>query len=118
RRRRGPLLPLLLTLTAGGAAAVRLQSANLKSAQLAGALAATLGAVTVLAVLVPGQPLAAGAVLVVAVLLPGLLAAGRFYSFSDVPLSSYVLAAAAPLGLAIPELPGLRALPARVGAAL
>src|SRR5947208_147231 len=53
-----------------------------------------------------------------AVLLPGLLAAGRFYSFSDVPLSSYVLAAAAPLGLAIPELPGLRALPARVGALL
>src|SRR5689334_18636862 len=73
RRRPGPLVPLLLTLTAGGAAAVLLQSANLKFAQLAGALAATLGAVTLLAALVPGQPLAAGAVLVVAVLLPGLL---------------------------------------------
>jgi hypothetical protein len=118
RRRPGPLVPLLLAVTAMGAAVVLAQSGNAKLAQLAGVLTATLGAVMVLAALVPDRPIAAGAMPVVAVLLPGLMATGRFYSFSDVPLTSYILAAAAPLGLAVPELPGLRTLPPRGRAAL
>jgi hypothetical protein len=118
RRRPGPLVPLLLAVTAVGSAVVLIQSGNAKLAQLAGALTAALGSIMVLAALVPDRPVAAGAVPVVAVLLPGLLAAGKFYSFSDVPLTSYILVAAAPLGLALPELPGLRSLPSWAGAIL
>jgi hypothetical protein len=118
RRQPGPLVPLLLAVTAAGAAIVLMQSGNAKLAHVTGALAAALGAVMILAAFAPNQPIAAGATPVVAVLLPGALAAGKFYSFSDVPLTSYVLAAAAPLGLAVPELPGLRSLPPRGQAAL
>jgi hypothetical protein len=118
RRRPGPLVPLLLALVAAGGAVVIEQSANAKYAQLAGTLAAALGAVALAAVVSPNRAVATGAVLVTAVLLPGLLAEGYFNNFGDVPLTSFVLAAATPLGLAVPELPGLRALSPRWSAAV
>jgi hypothetical protein len=113
RRRPGPLVPLLWALAVGAGAFVLERSANAKLAQLAGALAAALGAVTLAAVLAPWRPVAHGAVAVAAALLPGFMAEGKFYTFGEVPLTSFVLAAVAPLGLLVAELPGLRSLPAR-----
>ena len=45
---------------------------------------------------------------VVAVLVPGLLATGRFHTYSEVPLASYLLVAAAPFALALPLPAGWR----------
>jgi hypothetical protein len=113
RRRPGPLVPALWALTAAAGAGVLERADLAKLAELTGVLAAALAGVALVAWRAPGRPVAHGAVPVAAVLLPGLMAEGRFQTFSAVPAASFALAAAAPLGLAVAELPGLRALPPR-----
>ncbi len=117
RRQPGPGLPLLLTLAALAGAVVLERSSNARLAQLAGVLTAVLTAGVLVARSLPQRPVAVGLAPGVAVLLPGLMAEGYFYTFSDVPLTSFALVAAAPLAAGLTLLPGLRALPgpARTG---
>jgi hypothetical protein len=96
-RRPGNWFAPLLALTAAVGAAVLMCASTAKFAQAAGVLAATLAGA---ALAIRGQflPLR-GLVPGVAVLLPGLMAEGAMNTFSDVPLASFALVAAAPLML-------------------
>ena len=103
RTQSGPFPVLLWVVSFLAAAALLVLSGNAKLAQLAGVVAALLGVALVaswfrLAVLedIMGS---------LAVLLPGLLLNGRFGSFSEVPLASYLLVAYAPLGGGLLALP-------------
>jgi hypothetical protein len=107
-RRPGPLVPLLTALAAGGGAFVLERSGNALFAHLAGVSAAALLGVAVAAGLARGRAVAHGALPVAAALLPALMAEGCFHNFSDVPKASFILAAAAPVGLWVGALPGLR----------
>ena len=95
-RRPGAAVPLCLCVAAAGASVVLLGSANAKLAQLAGALAACMGVVVVLAWWRPAASLSRGGTAVVSVLLPGLVLSGYFMSGSDIRPWVYVLAAIAP----------------------
>jgi hypothetical protein len=118
RRRPGPLVPVLWAAAAVAGAAVLERADIAKLAHLSGVLAAALAGVALVAWRAPGRPVAHGAAPVAAVLLPGLMAEGCFHTFSDVPAASFVLAAAAPLGLFVAELPGLRNISTRGRAAV
>lgn len=101
----GSRIPALVFAFAAGVAAFILERGGTASfAQMAGALAATWAG---LAVFGHRPGVVSGGLPVFAVLHAGLLASGRFNSFSEVPLSSFVLAALAPLSMAIP-LPNIR----------
>lgn len=96
----GSRIPALAFAFVAGVAAFILERGGTASfAQMAGALAATLAG---LAVFGHRPGVVSGGLPVFAVLHAGLLASGRFNSFSEVPLSSFVLTALAPLGMAIP----------------
>ena len=97
RDRPGAGMPIaFLALTAGGSA-VLLLSASALLAQLAGVVAATLGAAMVLAFWRPSVSLERGAVPVVGVLLPALWVSGHFYA--EMPLASAALLLVAPAAL-------------------
>jgi hypothetical protein len=93
RRDQGWPLPAALAIAATGTAAAMVHT-SAAIAQLAGALAATLGTCTAVAFLQPRFSLARGAAPVTAVLLGGLLLCGHF--FTDMPLTSTLLLALAP----------------------
>jgi hypothetical protein len=96
---------ILLALTAGAAAAVLELGGTGIFAQMAGALAAALLGIS-FAAHRPG--VGAGFMPIVAVLVPGLLATGRFHTYSQVPLASYLLVALAPFAFALPIKAGWR----------
>jgi hypothetical protein len=106
---------LLLAAIAGAAGAVLELGGTGMFAQMAGALAAALAGIA-FAAHRPG--VVAGFMPLVAVLLPGLLATGRFHTYSEVPLASYLLVAAAPLALALPLPAGWRRLLIQAGVIL
>jgi hypothetical protein len=101
----GRVSALLLAVIAAAAGAVLELGGTGMFAQMAGALAAGLLGIAFVAHR-PG--VVAGFVPLVAVLLPGLLATGRFHTYSEVPLASYLLVAAAPLAFALPLPAGWR----------
>jgi hypothetical protein len=93
-RLRGASLPLALALVVFGGATVLVLSGSVKFAQLASVLAFALCGCAALSR--PDASLS-GAGPVVAVLLGGLMFTGYVQSFSNVPLASYLLVAAAPV---------------------
>ena len=106
RARPGAGMPIaFLALTSGGSA-VLLLSASVLLAQLAGVVAATLGAAMVLAFVRPDLSLERGAVPVVGVLLPALWLNGYFYA--EMPLASALLLTLAPAALWLGRLGPLR----------
>jgi hypothetical protein len=106
---------LLLAAIAGATAAVLELGGTGMFAQMAAALAASLMGIA-FAAHRPG--VVAGFMPLVAVLLPGLLATGRFHTYSQVPLASYLLMSAAPLALALPFAPGWRRVLIQAGVVL
>ena len=108
RRRPGASIPLALLLSLAGAGAVIVLSGNAKLAGLAGALAAAMGAAVVVAWWQPRLSLAHGAVVVVVVVLSGLLFLGQAYTYSSVPVVSFLLPIVAPAAAWIVEVPALR----------
>jgi hypothetical protein len=113
KRQPGPLVPALFLLVTAAGAVVILYADILKLAQLAGALGAALGSAMLLAWWHPQRPLVRGAMPAFAVLLPGLMFNARFETFSEVPIQSFLLVAAAPLLLGIGLIPGLLDRPGR-----
>ncbi|MBI5369363.1 MAG: hypothetical protein HZA54_20170, partial [Planctomycetes bacterium] len=112
RRPRGVALPLLLLAVASVAAAALAFSGSVVLGQLAGVLAAAAGAALVAGLLRP--PAVAHLACALPVLLPllaVLVLSGHFYS--DLPMASALLLAAAPLGAWAGDLPAC----ARRGAA-
>jgi len=96
-RRPGASVPLVLwSVTSGGALAL-LFSHTAKYAQLAGILAACLGAAVVVAWIRPSFALGAGAAGVVAVLLACFWIAGVWLAATPLPVESAVLLAVSPL---------------------
>lgn len=95
------LVVLLAVATIAGALVLGL-SQNLKFAQLAGLIAASLGGWVLVAWRGNPVPLA-DAIPAWAVLVGGLMFLGWAYSFSSVPLASYLLVPCAPLGLWVVE---------------
>lgn len=114
RRWQSAGFPLLLGVIAICAAVVCERAAIAKFAQVAGIVAAVLGAVIFLRLIQRKTWAAAGVAPLVAIGLPVLMANARLYSYSDVPFIAYVLVAAAlftaPLG-ALGPIARLRPLP-------
>jgi hypothetical protein len=105
---------LLAGIAAAAAAVLELGGTGM-FAQMAGALAAALIGIAFVAHR-PG--VVGGFIPLVAVLLPGLVATGRFHTYSQVPLASYLLVSAAPLALALPFAPGWRRVIIQAGVVL
>jgi hypothetical protein len=93
RRHRGFLTPLLLSMMFTGASLVILHAGNANISLLAAAVAASLGIVAVVAVIMPPLCLAAGATHVLATLLMALLATAWMYRIGD-PIALALIAAA------------------------
>jgi hypothetical protein len=115
-RRPGVSLPLALWVWAAGSAAALAATGSLKYGQLAGILAAILGAACVAAWIQPRFTLAEGVLNGLVPCLMGTLICGTLYS--DLPLSSAIVLAAAPLALWLIEVPALRGRSGVAGAAL
>jgi hypothetical protein len=94
-RVRGFAIPLLLALCAGVAALVLVNAHSLLLGQLAGAVAATLGAITVLAFWFQNLSLARGGVAALTVVLLGVILCGHL--FADLTTGELALLFAAPL---------------------
>jgi hypothetical protein len=95
---------LVLCVTAVGAALALALSGSLALGQLAGSLAAALGAAWVVSLLPGGQAVPGAGIAVPALVLGGLVLSGRFYS--ELPASSALLLAAAPgAALGLPPRP-------------
>jgi hypothetical protein len=107
-RQPGGLLPGLLALAMGAAAAVLEGAAFLKLVQVAAALAGILAAGAVCSLGRTPRGYARGMVPGVAVVLPGLLLNGYLNCMTEVPPASFLLALAAPLGLWVGAVPPLR----------
>ena len=101
-RVKGPAVPLVLTITASVAALVLVNAHSVFLGQLAGAVAASLGAMTVASLYFKKFTLAGGGVLTLAVLLLGVLLLGKVYDLSYLDLT---LLSAAPLAAWLGELP-------------
>lgn len=86
--------PLVLIILASASSIVLVLSYSASLGQLAGCLAAALGAMTVLSFLISGVRLAPGGVPVVTALLTGLWVCGYFYA--SIPASSGLLLGASP----------------------
>jgi hypothetical protein len=114
-RRPGPSLPIALWAACAGCAGVLLLASSAQLAQLAGALAASLGAAAVVALLVRGAHLPSGAIAILAVACAGLLRIASIYGLSD---AACALAAAAFLGPWLGEIPALRARSPRLAGAV
>ena len=95
----GASFPGILCGCALAAAGVLALSHSLKFAQLAGAAAAALGGCAAASLGRRDAPAFRGGTDVFAVLVGGLLYTGWLYSFSEVPVASYVLPVIAPAGL-------------------
>lgn len=104
----GPFLPLALTLVASTAALALLTSGSALLGQLAGALAAGLGALFLLTLLRRDLAIARGGVAVPAVALGGLVGIGYFYA--ELPWTAALLLLGAPLLGWLGELRPLRRL--------
>lgn len=105
-RMRGVAVPVVLWLTAVGAAMVLVDGSSQKLGQYAGALAAAAGAAGVVALLAAdGAPLARGGVYAFVTILAGLLAAGHFYG--DVTRFTAIAILVAPAFAWAGELPGV-----------
>ncbi len=98
-RCRGGSVPLALLVAATCASIVILEANSAKLFQLSAALAAGLGVCTVLAWWRPAVSLARGAAPVIAVALTGLVLSAKFLTYAPIPVWSFVLVSAAPLGL-------------------
>jgi hypothetical protein len=96
--------PLLLAGVAGAAAFVLLQAGSAKFAQLAGTLAAVLGAFALLLWRRGERAFLRGAVPGIAVLIPGLMLNGWLNTFGGVHWVSFALVGAAPLTLGLTAL--------------
>jgi len=94
-RVRGAALPLLLTICASVAALVLVNAHSLLLGQLAGAVAATLGAMTALGFYFRNLSLARGGVLALAVVFVGVVLCGHL--FADLTMTDLTLLLAAPL---------------------
>jgi hypothetical protein len=104
-RVRGATLPLLLSITSMSAAAVLMDAGVQPFAQYAAAIGFSLGAITLVNLLLRGATLSDGGMLALAVLLLGLLICGYF--FSDVSRRDAILLALAPSAAWAGELPQL-----------
>ncbi len=101
---RSGVFPFSIGLAAVAACVVLLEARNDTLAQMAGALAACLGVVAVLAWWRPTIALGGGGVLVVGMLLPGLAMSG-YFAGAKLPAWCFVLAASAPAAYWLTELP-------------
>lgn len=110
RRRAGFMLPAILWLVTVAASIALVWTGSAMLGQLAGALAAILGAAVVLTLWAPKLSLAFGAVSMWVLLFTGLLWQGRFYS--ELGLGSAVCFLAAPVFAWAGEWPALQAKPA------
>ncbi len=105
RRRAGPSLPLALWAACAGTAVLLLENRSALQAQLAGSLAAALGAAIVVAFLVRGAHLPTGAIAILALVVSALLRQASLY---DLPTECWVLVAVAFAAPWIGEIPALR----------
>lgn len=105
-KERGASLAAGLSLLAASAAAVITLAGLASAGQLAGAMAAALGAAVILLCLRPGAARLQGAAPVLALLIVGHLSVGMLYG--EMPAESYLLLAVAPLALFAVNLPALR----------
>jgi hypothetical protein len=110
----GRLLSVLWLLTFAACAVVLIDSGNAKFAQLAGVAASLLGVCVLITWFGSSPSLMSGVAPGWAVLLAGLLWNGRFGSFSEVPLASYLLVMLAPLASLLMLLPPCKRLSPRV----
>jgi hypothetical protein len=111
---RGAILPLAILVAGTGGILMLLN--NLHLAEFAGVLCVGLIACWLVSRWRQGLTLARGGVPLVAVLLTGLLAAGRFYSFPEMPIPALILLALAPATLWIDRIGPIRRLrPWQVG---
>ncbi len=115
-RRPGASLPLILTVAAATTAVALLRSGSLRLAQLAGALAASLGAVLVLSLgASPPRSLAGGGLLTAGTVFFGLWLAG--WGYADLPAASAALLALSPIAAwALEEMGAVRRLGPRSSA--
>ena len=109
-RRPGASIPVALWVWAAGSAGALAATGSLKYGQIAGIIAATLGAATVIAWIKPKFSLANGALNALLPLMFGVLLCGNKYS--ELPLSSALLLSAAPLMLWLGELKPIKNRPA------
>jgi len=105
QRRPGPSLPLALWAACAGTAVVLLQNRSALQAQLAGSLAAALGAAIVVSFLVRGAHLATGAIAILALVVSALLRQATIY---DLPTPCWALVALAFAAPWLGEIPALR----------
>ena len=114
----GGLFPLLLALPALAGGMVLEASGSGTYAQLAGLLAGVLLGCAPLAWWKPGRPFVRGMVPGIVVVLSGLMLNGFLDTLVPVPLTSYLLVAAAPLALLVGAVPAVRRLPTRLRSAI
>lgn len=105
RRRPGPSLPLALWAACAGTAVVLLENRSALQAQLAGSLAAALGAAVVVTFLVRGSHLSTGAIAILAIVVSALLRQATIY---DLPTPCWALLAVAFAAPWIGEIKALR----------
>jgi hypothetical protein len=101
----GPGFVAALVIVATGMSVCLLLCSNASSAQLAGSLAAALGAAWVVALWRRDVSLAGGGATVVAVVMAGLLLLGMFYAHPTMPRPAAALLAAAPSAMWMRRLP-------------
>ena len=104
----GPSLPFCFLLATFAAAMLIFCASLGKSAQLTGILAGVMAGCFVASFCFPTRSLLSTLAPGWAVLYPGLLIEGRLYSFSEVPLASYILLLCAPLMIWLTAIPPLR----------
>lgn len=106
------VFPLVLALAAAAACIVLVESRQETLAQLAAALAACLGVAALLGWWRPAVTLGSGGVLVIGLLLPGLVMSG-YFAGTRIPAWCFILAALAPAGSWLTEMPLARQFAAR-----
>jgi hypothetical protein len=104
----GPALPFYWLLISVGATLLTLSASLLKFTQLGGMLVALVAGCLIAAWLYPQRGVAQTIAPGWAVLFPGLVLEARLYTFSEVPLISFLLVLVAPLMIWLTALPGVR----------
>jgi MFS family permease len=104
----GPALPFYWLLISVGATLLTLSASLLKFTQLGGMLVAVVAGCLIAAWLYPQRGVAQTIAPGWAVLFPGLVLEARLYTFSEVPLTSFLLVLMAPLMIWLTALPGVR----------
>ncbi len=104
----GPALPFYWLLITVAALLLTLSASLLKFTQLGGMLVAVVAGCLIAAWLFPQRSVAQTIAPGWAVLFPGLVLEARLYTFSEVPLTSFLLVLIAPLMIWLTALPGVR----------